>query len=150
MVSGVVLVVAGLGWWQAGWLAAPADGDKNAIATAPTVSPQPFLDSPTPTDRPTVLAESTVSPVVQQLTLIATMSGQTVEGLLTSSAQVEFQDFGTVGKFVKSINGLASDDHSYWALYVNGEYSQTGVSQTVLRTGDVVDFVYEEVDAAAL
>lgn len=50
--------------------------------------------------------------------------------------------------FVTSINGVAGDNEHYWAFYVNDEFAQQGVSQTVLEGGDVVKFVYEEINQA--
>lgn len=77
--------------------------------------------------------------------LVATESGQTALELLESRATIETQEYGDAGAFVTSINGLAGDNQNYWAFYLNGEYSQTGASQTILEPGDEIKFVYEEI-----
>lgn len=81
----------------------------------------------------------------QIIELRATASGQTAEELLTANHQVEFEDFGDAGKFVSSIDGLESNDQNYWAFYVNDDYAQAGVTQTILVSGDTIKFVYEEI-----
>ena len=40
---------------------------------------------------------------------------------------VEYTE-STYGAFIKSINGLSPDAEHYWALYVNGEYADKGIS----------------------
>ncbi len=65
--------------------------------------------------------------------------------LIVSQATIETADYGTAGKFVTSINGLAGNNQNYWAFYVNGEYAQKGASQTILKKGDIIKFTYEAV-----
>jgi hypothetical protein len=52
-------------------------------------------------------------------------------------------DYPGLGFFVDSINGKANANGLYWFLYVNGESSDTGASQTLLHPGDVVEWRYE-------
>lgn len=66
--------------------------------------------------------------------------------LLSQNHQVETQDFGEAGVFVKGIDGLVADTEHYWAFYLNGEYATAGVSQTALQKGDTIEFVYESID----
>lgn len=43
---------------------------------------------------------------------------------------------GDYGLYVKSVNGITADyqtDGSYWAFYVNGVYSMTGVDMTAIE-----------------
>ena len=45
-------------------------------------------------------------------------------------------DEGAYGLFVKSVNGIVADydvDKTYWAFYVNGEYSMSGVDVTQIE-----------------
>jgi hypothetical protein len=86
----------------------------------------------------------------RQYTFSATKDGQTAFDLLDSQTEIEADDYGDAGMFVTSINGLAGDSDHYWAFYVNGEYGQTGASQTELELGDTIDFIYEEVSDDAL
>lgn len=85
-----------------------------------------------------------------QLVLTASQSGQTALELLEEKAEIETKDYGEAGMFITSINGVAGDNKHYWAFYVNDEFAQQGVSQTVLESNDVVKFIYEEIDQAEL
>ena len=78
-----------------------------------------------------------------QLLLTATKDGQTAFELLQSEAEVEYKEYD-FGIFIESINGTKADEKHYWALYVNGDYAQTGVGQTILKQGDQVLFTYEQ------
>lgn len=54
------------------------------------------------------------------------------------------KEFPSLGFFVEEMNGKKSADGHYWILYVNGTTSQTGVSQTFLSAGDVIEWRYEK------
>ena len=54
---------------------------------------------------------------------------------------------GDYGLYVKTVNGITADydtDHTYWAFYVNGEYSNTGVDSTPVNEGDTYEFKVEK------
>lgn len=106
-----------------------------------------------PTSEPeiTPIATETAQPETNsQLVLTATQNGQTALELLEAEAVIETKDYGEAGMFVTSINGLAGDNEHYWGFYINDEYAQQGVSQTILNNGDIVKFVYEEISQAEL
>ena len=67
--------------------------------------------------------------------------------VLTEQATIETEDFGSAGVFVSSINGTQSDNEHYWAFFVNGEYAQQGITQTILQKGDTITFTYEKITA---
>ena len=49
----------------------------------------------------------------------------------------------TYGLYVKKVNGITQDynkDRTYWALYIDGEYSMTGVSSVELTEGTVYTY----------
>jgi len=104
-----------------------------------------FNQPPTPSPQP---QQEVSQPQQTELSLTAETDGTLALELLEFQATVETQDFGEAGAFVTSINGLAGDSGHYWAFYVNGEYGQTGASQTILKAGDVIKFAYEEIDSA--
>lgn len=81
---------------------------------------------------------------------VAEEEGQIALDLIESEVAVETQDFGEAGMFIKSVEGLASDESHYWAVYVNDEYAQVGVSQLELNKGDELKLVYEKIDPAQL
>ena len=54
-------------------------------------------------------------------------------------------DEGEYGLYVKVVNGMTADydiDQSYWAFYINGEYSMTGVDGTDITENTVYSLVY--------
>lgn len=56
-------------------------------------------------------------------------------------------DEGEYGLYVKTVNGITADydtDGLYWALYINGEYAQTGVDSTEIAEGDSYSFKMEK------
>lgn len=114
---------------------------RDYLLTHKTVTPAPI---PTSTDKQTQTV--TTSSVAAEHAFTATADGQTAQALLEANATVEYKDYGTAGKFVTSIDGLAADEGHYWAFYLNGKYSETGVSQTTLKKGDIITFTYEAVD----
>ena len=52
---------------------------------------------------------------------------------------------GPYGLYVKAVNGMKADydtDKYYWALYVNGEISMTGVDTTEITEGAIYQMIY--------
>ena len=50
------------------------------------------------------------------------------------------------GLFVKAVNGIVADydvDKTYWAFYIDGEYANTGVSETPITAGATYTFKAE-------
>ncbi len=54
------------------------------------------------------------------------------------------RDYPSLGFFVDSINGTHAEGGYNWMLYLNGKLSNTGASQTALKTGDAVEWKYEK------
>lgn len=47
------------------------------------------------------------------------------------------------GLFIKKVNGIVADyniDKTYWALYVNGEYSNVGADSVTIKSGETYKF----------
>ena len=53
------------------------------------------------------------------------------------------KEFPSLGQFVSSINGKVNASGYYWFFSVNGTESNSGISQTVLHPGDVIEWKYE-------
>ena len=54
---------------------------------------------------------------------------------------------GPYGLYVKAVNGMKADydtDKHYWALYVNGEISMTGVDTTEITEGATYQMIYSK------
>lgn len=52
---------------------------------------------------------------------------------------------GPYGLYVKTVNGILADydeNKSYWSLSKNGEYMQTGVSDTKIADGEIYELTY--------
>jgi len=51
-----------------------------------------------------------------------------------------------LGFFVESINGLKNftDHTSYWIYYINGKSASVGISNYILKPGDIITWKYEK------
>lgn len=70
---------------------------------------------------------------------------KTVGEALLEAELIE-ESTGTYGLFVKTVNGITYEyekDGKYWAFYINGEYANTGVSQTEIEPGSTYTFKAE-------
>ena len=71
---------------------------------------------------------------------------ETVGDALLEQNLIEGEE-GDYGLYVKTVNGITADydtDQTYWAFYVNGEYSNTGVDSTPVNEGDTYEFKVEK------
>ena len=75
----------------------------------------------------------------------ATESGQTAFELTQREHDIVYDEYD-FGIFITEINGVASTESHFWALYVNGESSLVGATNVVLETGDVVEWRYTAVE----
>ncbi len=75
--------------------------------------------------------------------LEATQDGQTPFSLLNKKAEIKYDQYD-FGVFVTGINGKASTNEYYWALYINGEYAQEASDKIILNIGDQVEWRFEE------
>lgn len=63
-----------------------------------------------------------------------------IEELTVEGSESEY------GFFIETVNGVTADfnvDQSYWAIYVNGEYGQYGISEQPVNDGDSFAIIYE-------
>lgn len=58
----------------------------------------------------------------------------------------ETKDYGSMGLFIESINGLKNNNQTgeYWIYYVNGESARIGISNQIVKSGDVIQWRYEK------
>ena len=68
--------------------------------------------------------------------------------LLVSNHQIIYQEYD-FGIFLEGIDGLKGDQENFWAIYVNGEKSEVGISDIILNQGDLIEFKYEAIETAA-
>ncbi len=66
--------------------------------------------------------------------------------ILASSTDFSFttQLYPGLGYFIEEINGVKNQNGMYWTLYVNGAYSNVGVSDYKISFGDVIEWKYEK------
>ncbi len=58
----------------------------------------------------------------------------------------ETKDYGSMGLFIESINGLKNNNQTgeYWIYYVNGESAKIGISNYIVKPGDIIKWSYEK------
>ncbi len=66
--------------------------------------------------------------------------GQTAFDLLNSTHKVTAKDYGSMGQFVQSIDGITPDSQHFWELFVNGKSSNVGASSYTLKNGDQIQW----------
>ncbi|MFH1291641.1 MAG: DUF4430 domain-containing protein [bacterium] len=68
--------------------------------------------------------------------------------LLQKQTDFEFigKDYSSMGFFVQEINGIKNDQKQgkYWIYYINGESAKVGISNYIIKQGDVIKWKYEE------
>lgn len=65
---------------------------------------------------------------------------------LESVAEIDGEESAEYGYTLYTVNGLTADfntGNAYWAIYVNGEYGQLGISQQPVNDGDDFTIAYE-------
>jgi len=55
----------------------------------------------------------------------------------------EAKDYGTLGYFIHSINGVPGSPGKYWVYYINGESATLGVSKYIIKNGDTIEWKQE-------
>lgn len=75
---------------------------------------------------------------------VATSSGQNALELVESQVELSLKkyDFGVM---IEGVNGLMADNKNYWAVYLNDEYAQTGITQIELEKDERIELKYEEI-----
>ncbi len=65
---------------------------------------------------------------------------QTAYDVLTATHKVEARDYGAMGKFVQSIDGVKADSGHFWEFWLNGKSSNVGASSYKLQNGDKLEW----------
>jgi hypothetical protein len=115
-----------------------------------SVQPRASFEAPAPTPRTsTPICSSTIRITIESavyetciedgVSLLSAMQTATSDGLVFTG-----KEYPSLGFFVESINGKHAENGYYWFLYVNGESSSAGVSETVVRAGDSIEWRYKQ------
>ena len=59
------------------------------------------------------------------------------------SLTVQLED-SQYGKYIDAFNGAKQENNYYWNYYVNDDYASVGISECVLKQGDVYTFKLEK------
>ncbi len=51
------------------------------------------------------------------------------------------------GPMITGINGETAPQNSYWALYIDGNYSMTGINQVILDKNMLIEWRIEQIQA---
>ena len=62
-------------------------------------------------------------------------------------AEVEYEDYGSMGAFVEGINGLRPGQGHYLALYVNGAYANKGISSHSIEKDTLIEWKIEKIES---
>lgn len=53
------------------------------------------------------------------------------------------KEYPSMGFFVEEINGIKNGDGGYWIYYVNGVEASVGISNYVIKDGDIINWKFE-------
>lgn len=53
------------------------------------------------------------------------------------------KDFPGLGFFVEDINGIKGESGAYWLYYVNNKKAEVGITNYILKNGDIINWVQE-------
>lgn len=71
---------------------------------------------------------------------------EAMEKLANENKDFKFvgKNYGSMGIFIESINGIDGTNKKFWIYYVNNEKASVGVSKYVLRGGDIISWKLED------
>ena len=109
-------------------------GTVSQSAAAPTTT------APATPAKQVVAPDSVTIPVTHEETVLEAMRAYASSSSFTFTGT----EYPSMGIFVDSINGRASEDGYGWFLYVNGTSAEVGASSARVAPGDVVQWRYEQ------
>lgn len=65
---------------------------------------------------------------------------------MQQAAEVEYEDYGSLGAFVKSIEGIKPGQGNYFALYINGVYANKGISSYSIKEETLIEWKIEKLE----
>ena len=88
--------------------------------------------------------------VLEKTYKISVSSDSTVYDLMTdlqnnqeNNFSFQAKEYSGLGYFIEKINEVGSETGKYWIYYINDQKSQVGVSEYILKSGDVVSWKQE-------
>jgi hypothetical protein len=74
--------------------------------------------------------------------------GQNALEVLDATYQITTKDYGSMGKFVESIDDISPDSKHFWEFFVNGKSSNVGASSYVLKAGDKIEWKLSAINSS--
>lgn len=108
------------------------------------------LTTASPSEKNEPLTNQTLPATSYQLEATTTSTVLEVMQLASADSRSPFlfetKTFTGIGEFVESINDLKNNSQTgeYWIYYINGESAQLGISQQIVKPGDVITWKYEK------
>lgn len=122
--------------------------DKINISPAPAIFEKPAPESTEQgSSTPKIKTFLEINDIRYEAEIAAETSVYGLMSLLKNDGKITFTEttYIGMGKMITGINGMKSGGERTWIYYVNGAEAQVGVSNYMLRPGDVVSWQYEEV-----
>jgi Domain of unknown function (DUF4430) len=147
--AAVLLLAAGCGKTQPQTNISPAPQPQ--AVNQPTNPPS----SAKPTAKPIGQQDEPINISYQQIVngkpdigKVTVSEGMNALALLKMTHKVETKDYGSMGQFVLSIDGIKPDSKHFWDFFVNGKSSNIGVSSYVLKAGDKIEWKLTAISAS--
>ncbi|MBP7741411.1 MAG: DUF4430 domain-containing protein [Candidatus Pacebacteria bacterium] len=114
-------------------------------ATPEEPAPQVLQVATTTAPSPETKLKSAPQEKIYVLLAAATSSVESLMQAKRSEGKLAYvsREYPTLGSFLESIDGHKNGNGQYWMLYINGNPSSTGMSQTVVIPGDYIEWRYE-------
>jgi len=64
--------------------------------------------------------------------------------------EVSYEDYGSMGTFVKGINGIVPEQGYYLALYVDSVYASKGISSYSIEKDTLIEWKIEKIESYGL
>jgi hypothetical protein len=69
------------------------------------------------------------------------------EAIQASGLEFEYTDYGEMGVFIESIEGIKPRPDEFWKLLVNGKEAQSGISSIAIDKNTLIEWKIEKMQA---
>ncbi len=120
-------------------------------AIAPTTNTEPSQNTQQQEEQPVSSGMPVPGSDVQDKVVVTAnvieyrgVDGKNALELLQASHRVDLKHY-SFGDLVTGIDGITPDASHFWALYVNGQFSQVGASAYITKSSDTIRWQIDEV-----
>jgi len=90
---------------------------------------------------------STILQVIDKSYSVKTEEGVSVYDVMKDAENDGFsfegKEYPSMGFFVEKINGIKNGEKGYWIYYVNGIKASVGISNYIIKDGDIISWKFE-------